>query len=57
MAVTTNRLGLLAAALLVLPATHVRGAGALDLGFGTNGRAVTVAATVGALSSSSRTGG
>ncbi len=43
---TTNRLGLLAAALLVLPATRVRGAGELDLGFGTNGLAVTVAATV-----------
>src|SRR5882724_648077 len=49
MAVTTNRaarLGLLAAAMLVLPATRVRGAGELDLGFGTNGRAVTFAATV-----------
>ena len=46
---TTNRaarLGLLAAAMLVLPATRVRGAGELDLGFGTNGRAVTFAATV-----------
>jgi len=47
--VTTNRaarLGFLAAALLVLPATRARGAGELDLGFGTNGLAVTVAATV-----------
>src|SRR2546428_602497 len=44
MAVTTNRLGLLAAALLVLPATRVRGAGELDLGFGTNGLAGAVPA-------------
>ncbi len=49
MAATTNRaacLGLLAAALLVLAATRARGAGELDLGFGTAGRALTVAATV-----------
>src|SRR5437867_813955 len=46
---TTNRAacrGLLAAALLVLLATRARGAGELDLGFGTGGRALTVAATV-----------